>query len=42
METMKLQIEYTTSAMEQSDAKAKQCEDQLQESYIKVFSKTYV
>jgi hypothetical protein len=40
MEAMKLEIEYATSAMEQSDAKVKQREDQLRESYIKVCSKT--
>ena len=40
METMKLEIEYATSAMEQSDAKMKQPEDQLRESYIKVCTKT--
>jgi hypothetical protein len=40
METMKLEIEYATSAMDQSDAKVKQREDQLRESYVKVCSKT--
>jgi hypothetical protein len=40
METMKLQIEHATWAMEQSEAKMKQREDQLRKSHIKVCIKT--
>jgi hypothetical protein len=42
VEDMKLEIEVTTSAKEQSDSNLKQREAQLEEAYNKVHSNTYV
>jgi hypothetical protein len=39
MEAMKEELEYATSAVEQSDVKIKQLEDQLRESNNQVQSK---